>query len=57
LPEPVGAAMSASAPLAIAGQPASCAGVGEPNRAANQRATSGENGTACPPLLIILGRS
>ena len=52
MPEPVGAAISVSAPAAIAGQPASCAGVGVPKRSANQRATSGENGTATPPLPI-----
>ncbi len=45
-PEPVGAAISVSAPRAMAGQPAACAGVGVPKRSSNQRATSGEKATA-----------
>jgi hypothetical protein len=41
LPEPVGAAMSVSAPDAIAGHPRRCGSVGSPKRAANQRAVAG----------------
>src|SRR5262249_38028200 len=51
LPDPVGAAISVSAPAAMAGHPASCAGVAVPKRAPNQRDTSGENDATPPPCI------
>src|SRR6266511_3676288 len=47
LPEPVGAAISVSQPLAMCCQPEACGGVGVPNRWVNQRATNGWNGMSC----------
>ena len=41
LPEPVGAAMSASRPDWMTGQALCCGSVGAVNRALNQRATAG----------------
>src|ERR1700742_3460780 len=44
LPEPVGAQISALAPLEIASQPPVWAGVGPSKEASNQRRTGAENG-------------
>ena len=43
LPVPVGARISVWSPLAIAGQPCSCGGVGSAKVAVNQSRTGGEN--------------
>jgi uncharacterized HhH-GPD family protein len=43
LPEPVGAWISTCAPVAIAGHPRSCAGVGASNVRSNQARVAGEN--------------
>jgi hypothetical protein len=43
LPDPVGAMISVSAPVAISAQPSDCASVGAPKRPANQLATIGWN--------------
>ena len=43
LPEPVGAQISVCSPAAMRGQPATCAGVGSGNEAANHSRTAGEN--------------
>ncbi len=46
LPEPVGAQISALAPLEIASQPPACAGVGPSKEASNQRRTGALKGAS-----------
>ena len=46
LPEPVGAQISVFSPLAILGQPATCAGVGASHDASNQRRVRSLNGAS-----------
>ena len=51
LPEPVGAWIRTCEPLAIAGQPSTCAGVGAANVRSNQARVPGEktdNGSIVP---------
>src|SRR4029077_4189782 len=51
-PDPVGAQISACAPLEIASQPPVCAGVGPSNEASNPRHTGAENGANASDFLL-----